>query len=108
MASGLPRHNRTLNKRRTEWPERLRWLRGGPGALRSRLARSSLAWNGGERSMYMSLNEVEVTLGRADEFETAVEQWSQIQAQNPGFVGATLLQSYANPGRYTLFSRWTA
>jgi heme-degrading monooxygenase HmoA len=56
--------------------------------------------------MFMNRNEVEVTLGRADEFEQSTEQWSEIQAQNAGFVGATLLQSYANPGRYTLFSRW--
>jgi heme-degrading monooxygenase HmoA len=57
--------------------------------------------------MYMNRNEVEVTLGRADEFEDWVERWSGVQTQNAGFVGATLLQSYANSGRYTLFSRWT-
>lgn len=56
--------------------------------------------------MYMNRNEAEVTLGRSDEFETLVDDWSNVQAQNAGFVGATLLQSYANPGRYTLFSRW--
>jgi heme-degrading monooxygenase HmoA len=56
--------------------------------------------------MYMNRNEAEVALGRGDEFEESIEQWSHIQAQNAGFVGATLLQSYANPGRYTLFSRW--
>ena len=56
--------------------------------------------------VYMNRNEAEVTLGRGEEFEESTEQWAQIQAQNGGFVGATLLQSYANPGRYTLFSRW--
>jgi len=56
--------------------------------------------------MYMNRNEVEVTLGRSAEFETMVDDWSKVQAQNAGFVAATLLQSYANPGRYTLFSRW--
>ena len=30
-----------------------------------------------------------------------------IQQQGAGFVGATLLQSYANPGRYTRVARWT-
>jgi hypothetical protein len=53
--------------------------------------------------MYMNRNEVDVTLGRADEYEDYVEQWSGLQVQNSGFVGATLLQSYALPGRYTLF-----
>ena len=57
--------------------------------------------------MYMNRNEIDVTLGRADEYEDYVEQWSGLQVQNSGFVGATLLQSYALPGRYTLFSRWT-
>jgi heme-degrading monooxygenase HmoA len=56
--------------------------------------------------MYMNRNEGHVTLGRADEYEATIEQWSVIQAQNDGFVGATALQSYAYPGRYTLFSRW--
>jgi len=54
----------------------------------------------------MIRNEAEVTLGRGDDFEAVIEQWSEMQAQNDGFVGATLLQSYASPGRYTLFSRW--
>jgi heme-degrading monooxygenase HmoA len=57
--------------------------------------------------MYMLRNEAEVTLGRAADFEALVDEWSTIQGQNAGFVGAALLQSYANPGRYTLFSRWT-
>lgn len=57
--------------------------------------------------MYMNRNEAEVTLGRNDEFEALIDQWGTVQAQNAGFVGGTLLQSYANPGRYTLFSRWT-
>jgi heme-degrading monooxygenase HmoA len=56
--------------------------------------------------MYMNRNEAEITLGRSDEFEAMTDEWSKIQAQNAGFVGGTLLQSYANPGRYTLFSRW--
>jgi heme-degrading monooxygenase HmoA len=56
--------------------------------------------------MYMNRNEVDVTLGRAGEFEEMVDQWSGLQGQNAGFVGATLLQSFAYPGRYTLFSRW--
>jgi heme-degrading monooxygenase HmoA len=58
--------------------------------------------------MYMNRNEAEITLGRADEFEASIEQWSQVQAENAGFAGGTLLQSYANPGRYTLFSRWAS
>jgi hypothetical protein len=45
--------------------------------------------------MYMNRNEVDVTLGRADEYEDYVEQWSGLQVQNAGFVGGTLLQSYA-------------
>jgi len=56
--------------------------------------------------MYMNRNEAEVTLGRSDEFETMIDDWSKVQALNAGFAAATLLQSYANPGRYTLFSRW--
>jgi heme-degrading monooxygenase HmoA len=56
--------------------------------------------------MYMNRNEAEVTLGRHDEFEALIEELSAMQAQNAGYVGATLLQSYASPGRYTLFSRW--
>jgi heme-degrading monooxygenase HmoA len=56
--------------------------------------------------MYMNRNEAEVTLGRSEEFEAMIDEWSKVQGQNAGFVGATLLQSYANPGRYTLFSRW--
>ena len=46
--------------------------------------------------MYMNRNEAEVTLGRSAEFEAMVEEWSTIQEQNAGFVGATLLQSLAN------------
>jgi heme-degrading monooxygenase HmoA len=57
--------------------------------------------------MYMNRNEAEITLGRNADFEASVEDWATIQGQNAGFVGATLLQAYANPGRYTLFSRWT-
>jgi len=71
-------------------------------------ARSRLGWFGGNVSMYMNRNEAEITLGRTDEFEASIEQWSQVQAENAGFAGATLLQSYANPGRYTLFSRWAS
>jgi heme-degrading monooxygenase HmoA len=57
--------------------------------------------------MYMNRNEAEVTLGRQAEFGALIDELSAIQAQNAGFVGATLLQAYANPGRFTLFSRWT-
>jgi heme-degrading monooxygenase HmoA len=57
--------------------------------------------------MYMNRNEVEVTLGKAAEFESLMDELMSINVQNAGFVGATLLQSYANPGRYTLFGRWT-
>lgn len=57
--------------------------------------------------MYMNRNEGEVTIGQAAEFEALVDELMTIQGENAGFVGATLLQSYANPGRYTLFSRWT-
>jgi quinol monooxygenase YgiN len=56
--------------------------------------------------MYMNRNEAEVTLGRSAEFEAMGEDWAKVQSLNAGFVGATMLQSYANPGRYTLFSRW--
>jgi heme-degrading monooxygenase HmoA len=56
--------------------------------------------------MYMNRNEAEITLGRNGEFEAMVDEWSIIQSQNAEFVGASLLQAYANPGRYTLFSRW--
>jgi hypothetical protein len=42
--------------------------------------------------MYMNRNEVEVTLGRADEYEDFTDQWGQVQTQNAGFVAATLLQ----------------
>jgi heme-degrading monooxygenase HmoA len=55
----------------------------------------------------MNRNEVEITLGRTADFEALVDEWAIIQGQNAGFVGATLLQAYANAGRYTLFSRWT-
>ena len=57
--------------------------------------------------MYMNRNEAEVTLGRQAEFEALIDELSAIQSQNAGFVAATLLQAYANPGRFTLFSRWT-
>jgi quinol monooxygenase YgiN len=57
--------------------------------------------------MYMVRNEAEVALGRSAEFEAIVDELSIIHVQNAGFVGATLLQAYANPGRYTLLSRWT-
>jgi heme-degrading monooxygenase HmoA len=56
--------------------------------------------------MYMNRNESEVTLGRQAEFEALIDELSTIQTQNPGFIGSTLLQAYANPGRFTLFSRW--
>jgi quinol monooxygenase YgiN len=57
--------------------------------------------------MYIVRNEAEVTLGRAAEFESTVDELVAIHQQNPGYVGSTLLQSYGNPGRYTLTSRWT-
>lgn len=57
--------------------------------------------------MYMNRNEAEVTLGRGVEFEAMIDEWATIQQPNAGFVGGTLLQAYGNPGRYTLFSRWT-
>jgi heme-degrading monooxygenase HmoA len=57
--------------------------------------------------MYMVRNEAEATLGRSAEFEALVDELSTIHGENAGFSGATLLQAYANPGRYTLFSRWT-
>ena len=75
--------------------------------LTTRFRRSIVAGVRGDRHMYMNRNEAEITLGRADEFESMIDQWAAIQAQNAGFFGATLLQSYANPGRYTLLSRWT-
>jgi quinol monooxygenase YgiN len=56
--------------------------------------------------MFMNRNEAEVTIGRSAEFEATIDEWAAIQAQNAGFVGATLLQSYGNPGRHTLISRW--
>src|SRR5207237_5168934 len=49
----------------------------------------------------------EVTLGRAAEFEVTIDELAAIHQQNSGYVGSTLLQSYGNPGRYTLTSRWT-
>jgi quinol monooxygenase YgiN len=57
--------------------------------------------------MYVLRNEAEVTAGRAIEFEAATDEFVGIQQQNPGCIGATLLQSYGNPGRYTLTTRWT-
>ena len=57
--------------------------------------------------MYIVRNEAEVTLGRAAEFESTIDELAAIQQQNSGYVGSTLLQSYGNPGRYTLTSRWT-
>jgi heme-degrading monooxygenase HmoA len=57
--------------------------------------------------MYVIRNGAEVTLGRSAEFEALNEELSAIQQQGAGFVGATLLQSYANPGRYTRVARWT-
>jgi quinol monooxygenase YgiN len=57
--------------------------------------------------MYMNRNEAEVTLGRRSEFEALNDEFSAIHSQSAGFIGATLLQAYANPGRFTLFSRWT-
>jgi heme-degrading monooxygenase HmoA len=57
--------------------------------------------------MYMNRNEAEVTLGLQAKFEALIDELSAIQSQNAGFIGSTLLQAYANPGRCTLFSRWT-
>jgi heme-degrading monooxygenase HmoA len=57
--------------------------------------------------MYVLRNEAEVTLGRSDEFESNVEELAAILKTQPGYIGSTLLQSYGNPGRYTLISRWT-
>jgi quinol monooxygenase YgiN len=56
--------------------------------------------------MYIVRNEAEVTLGRAAEFESTIDELAAIHQQNAGYVGSTLLQSYGNPGRYTLTSRW--
>jgi heme-degrading monooxygenase HmoA len=58
-------------------------------------------------NMFINRNEVEVTLGRSSQFEATIDEWAAVQSQNAGFVGATLLQSCANPGRYLLTSRWT-
>lgn len=57
--------------------------------------------------MYMVRNEAEVTLGRSAEFESTVDELFAIHARQPGFLGSTVLQSYGNPGRYTLVTRWT-
>ena len=57
--------------------------------------------------MYMTRSEMEVTLGRAAEFESLVEQLVAIQRQQAGYIGSTLLQSFGTPGRHTLTSRWT-
>jgi heme-degrading monooxygenase HmoA len=58
-------------------------------------------------NMFINRNEVEVTLGRNSQFEATIDEWAVVQSQNVGFIGATLLQSCANPGRYLLTSRWT-
>lgn len=57
--------------------------------------------------MYMTRSEIEVTLGRAAEFEALVEQVVAIQQQQAGYIGSTLLQSFGTPGRHTLTARWT-
>ncbi len=57
--------------------------------------------------MYITRNEAEVTLGRAAEFEATIDQLIGVLRLQPGYLGTTLLQSYGNPGRYTLTSRWT-
>jgi quinol monooxygenase YgiN len=56
--------------------------------------------------MYMTRNESEITLGRSIEFESMIDELVAIQRKQPGYLGLTLLQSYGNPGRYTLTARW--
>jgi quinol monooxygenase YgiN len=57
--------------------------------------------------MYITRNEAEVTLGCAAEFEATIDELIGVLRLQPGYLGTTLLQSYGNPGRYTLTSRWT-
>jgi len=57
--------------------------------------------------MYITRNEAEVTLGRAREFDATIDQLIGVLRLQPGYLGTTFLQSYGNPGRYTLTSRWT-
>src|SRR5258708_6608858 len=55
----------------------------------------------------MTRNEAEITLGRSIEFESMIDELVAIHRTQPGYLGSTLLQSYGNPGRYTLTARWT-
>src|SRR5438876_9765190 len=42
-----------------------------------------------------------VTLGRSVEYESPIDELAGVNQQVPGYIGATLLQSYRNPTRYT-------
>ena len=57
--------------------------------------------------MYVTRNESEVTLGRPVEYESTIDELAGLNQQMPGYIGATLLQSYGNPTRYTHIGRWT-
>jgi quinol monooxygenase YgiN len=57
--------------------------------------------------MYVIRTEAEVAGARVAEFEAAMDELSEIHSNSLGAIGATVLQSYANPGRYTLIARWT-
>jgi quinol monooxygenase YgiN len=57
--------------------------------------------------MYVIRTEAEVASARAAEFVAAMDELSEIHSSSAGAIGATVLQSYANPGRYTVIARWT-
>jgi len=56
--------------------------------------------------MYVIRTEAEVASARVAEFEAAMDELAAIHDSSAGGIGATLLQSFANPGRYTLIGRW--
>ncbi len=57
--------------------------------------------------MYVTRFEAEVPLSRAAEFEATMDELAGIHHDSRGGIGATLLRSYANPGRFVLIARWT-
>jgi quinol monooxygenase YgiN len=58
--------------------------------------------------VFVTRSESDVTIGRGAEFECTVDELVKLHMQQQGHLGATLLQSFGNPTRFTLVQRWTA
>ena len=56
--------------------------------------------------MVTMVTSVAVQPGREEEWEAVWRQLRALQAQHPGFQGATLLRDTAQPGHYAVLSEW--